>query len=201
MKPCQLCGACSWGAIKADLLLDLVTDSFAPVSVDPRTFIWGKDVALFRRCDGCGGFAALALIDDTPPRRNPAHEPMIEPPGSLDQAMEQVTRMFTAGIEQRETRTERLLRAMLDPSATEKLSPRALVRFVRTLEKELDSPTESPVMSAPEGFPDYWMWLRFADRAAFETWVACGLHDTDCPTHLEKELASQFTDWMEERRQ
>lgn len=215
MKACQLCGVTCWGPISG--LVNLEGHA-------PQTFLVGKELSQFRRCDGCGSYAAMAWIEEVTATHNPSHgvvetalHPSLGPPlGPFDQAMSQISRMLTASVTKQETRAERLVRAVLSSGAPERINASSLVLMVHQIEMELDrweatearsheAPTASgeagPIVVAQgDEATGVWLILRFADRQAFETWAQAGLHDTDCPTHLERTLAKQFADWAEERR-
>lgn len=143
MRSCQLCGAKSWGKV-ADAAWEVIQSS----GPDVMTGI-GRDQ--LRICDSCGSSAREDLIADpvlgyVPGEGGPLHigecfpfgaPPPIDYNEAARTAQTMLERMGVA-TKSPETRTERLVRAMLDIATIEDTTPRALVNFAVAIEHELD---------------------------------------------------------------
>lgn len=148
MRSCQLCGCSSWGPIK---------DATVREGILARPILRGPEPAVMRdpnivllECDGCGSFADEALISEPVPtltRLSDIPFGLTAPP-SIDYgeaARSAQVMLQNMGIQPKtpETRTERLVRSMLESGmAHNPLSApaRTLVAYAREIEVELDTP-------------------------------------------------------------
>lgn len=168
MKSCQLCGACSWGPAPAAI----------DVHCSPETYLVGRDLTEFRKCDMCGALACLKFLQAT----EESCESHTSPPGPLDA----VQQMLSASFPKADNRTERIMRALLTHGGMLK-PPAEVVRYARELESELEASGAD------------WMTVRFADQRAMETWLAEGLKMTTCPEGHEVIYARQFAQWAADK--
>ncbi len=135
MQACQLCGAKSWGPVKE------------PTDIPP--IVSGAGSERFVECDVCGSLAREDFVADY--LRRPPPSDSLGPVGpwqsiglspiDYEQATRSAQTMLTSmGIAPKdpETRTERLVRSMLDITNMDNHTPQALVMFARAIESELD---------------------------------------------------------------
>ncbi len=170
MRCCQLCGARSWGPWKSATL------SF-------KAEITESQIVL--QCDGCGSVAREDLITDPVLDVIGAPGGFVPPysPGAPFDPLGAAAQMMKGILPEKdpETRTERLVRAMLDIATIEDTTPRALVQFAVSIERELDKhnkplpqlsayTTQCPVPLRPRHFnTDFLLPTLKAIRCASDT--------------------------------
>ncbi len=157
MRSCQLCGVKSWGPVKdKSVLEDTVMAGHPGVEPDAKLL----------ECDGCGALAREDLIAEpvlfsTPNVGTIPTIPGLAPfsgfgPPSIDYT--EATRSAQAMLQNMgiapktpETRTERLVRSMLELGSIDQHSAKDLVKHAREIEQELDHGIEGLAEFAPVG--------------------------------------------------
>lgn len=131
MRRCQLCGCASWGPVKdPDVMIKVLA---TPIVHAVGAAVRHDADTVLLQCDGCASLAREDLIAD----RVPVGEDLsINSINSLSGYPIVATALRPLPPE--ETRTERLVRSMLDMTNMDNHTPQALVRFARAIESELD---------------------------------------------------------------
>lgn len=175
MRPCQLCGAQSWGPILANQEVLARMREFADMqSINPEEYV---------RCDHCRSLATKELVS--------APEPATAVPEEAPPMLSAILASVRQTMPVPETRAERLARCLLQGGYSG--DARDVASFVRELEHELDGESETPKTKAYYFGPAY-LYLRMdhfkrllTQAVAYVRW-----HETDDAVSICKRLMTKM---------
>lgn len=168
MRPCQLCGATSWGPVSSGESIFIPDWDCGPLAKD-----------FYLRCDVCKSIAQKIYVEISDRGPNLGAFESSSPQDPISALMAS----FKSTLPAPETRTERLLRAMLasiDVKNPNFVEPENIVAYIRNLERELDAHAEEKRAErlgvfAELFYGDNLLHRGFADRDEFEHWLMRGL--------------------------
>lgn len=189
MRPCQLCGCASWGAIGDPSEIVRMTE-----------FALDLPAGAYVRCDNCKAIARLDLVQDAEFKPG-----LITPPsGSMPDFMSNIFERVMPAVPTSPTRLERLTVALLRSGMFASIDVRSLlgvlknpdktsvvIAIARDLERQLDQPITSAMDPSAK---QPWLVLSFPARESFDYWLT-GLWDAvNKADHNDFTTTSEYTE-------